>query len=403
MVDVVRTRKLMMDNVNNRLIRIMGTPTSAQRQLMIWPQRRQTIACALLVMLLMVELPASQSRGDDSVPAGSIEARDVFLRVKESAEVPALERGQLKEISVQPSDTVESGQILALLDDVESRLHLELARLELQIAEKDHSDSVTVDTAKATLEEGKMLLSQAGLESEVARLMASSDISINQALSGSEASRLELERAIAAREEFSSSVSEQQLARLTLARDQDVLKLELARHNQSLDVLRSRSKESLVLQQKAAVLRLEHSLVKSERELETAGLKIRSLQKQVAIAEERVERRKMRTPFPGVVVEKMLHAGEWVEIGESVLRIIRLDTLYVEGYVEAKRITPNFRGRKVIVLCSDSDKSQKIDGVIVFVSPEIDSVSQQVQVRAEISNPEFLLRPGQPAQMWIKP
>ncbi len=42
-----------------------------------------------------------------------------------------------------------------------------------------------------------------------------------------------------------------------------------------------------------------------------------------------------------------------------------------------------------------------VEGTLIFVSPEIDSVNGQVEVKAEISNPALALRPGQPVQMTI--
>ena len=85
--------------------------------------RRATLfALALLVI-------SNRGAADDQLPAAAIEARDVFLRIKDTADVPALERGQLKHIAAEPGDTVEPGQLLAELDDVESKLNQELARI----------------------------------------------------------------------------------------------------------------------------------------------------------------------------------------------------------------------------------------------------------------------------------
>lgn len=357
----------------------------------------------LTLILFLSGLGLSSVRADKNAILEAIQVRDVFLRVKDEAVLPALERGQLKQISIEPGDNVLAGQTVAVLDDVEAGLSLELARIDVEIAMKEHQDSVDVAIQTGTLEEGKMLLEQARLEAEVAKAVASSDIAMNQAMSDGEFSKQELERALAARKEFSSSVSEQQLAKLTLIRDQNSLAVELARHNQSMEILRSRSKDSFVMQQQTAVRRLENILLRTERQYATEELNIKSLQKQVAIAEERLERRKLRAPFAGVVTEKKRNAGEWVEAGEPVLRIIRLDVLHVEGYVAATQITPQFRGRKVKVSCEDSATSKTVEGTIVFVSPEIDPVSKQVQIRAEIANVESLFRPGQSAQMSIEP
>lgn len=360
----------------------------------------QQITGLLIAVLLIISESAS---ADDRLPPGSVEARDVFLRLKESAELPALERGQIRQIGAEPGDSVEPGQLLAELDDVEAKLNLELARIDLEIAQQQHRESVVVHIARATLDEARQLLAQARLDAEASEKMADADIGIRQATMASEVSKSDLERAIGARKEFSSSVSEQQLIKLTLVRDHDLLKLEQAELDKSVELLRSRGRDAMVAQQEAAVQRLEHALQKAESEHKAAELNLNGLRKQVEITEERVARRKLKAPFSGVIVERKRSTGEWVETGESVLRIIRMDVLSVEGYVSAQSITPESRGHKVIVVCGNSGSVRRIEGAVVFVSPEIDSVSQQVLVRAEIKNPDLQFRPGQPAQMWILP
>ena len=354
----------------------------------------------LVAVILMITACAF---ADDQLPPGTVEARDVFLRIQESAELPALERGQIKRLDAEPGDNVESGQLLAELDDVEAKLNLELARIDFEIAQKQYQESTVVQIAKATLDEARQLLIQTRLDADAAKSMASADIGIRQATLASEVSKGDLDRATGARKEFSSSVSEQQMVKLTLVRDHDLLKLEQAQLDKSIEILRSRSRDAMVTQQEAAVQRLEHALQKAESEHQAAALNLNGLQKQIEITQERVERRKLKAPFAGIIVERKRSPGEWVETGEPVLRMIRLDVLSVEGYVSAQLITPESRGHKVIVTCGKSGNPRKIEGAVVFVSPEIDSVSQQVLVRAEIRNPDLQFRPGQPAQMWIAP
>ena len=340
---------------------------------------------------------------DDPLPHDAVEAHDVFLRIKESAELPALERGQIKRIHAELGDNVEPGQLLVELDDVEAKLNLELAQIDLEIAQQQHQESVVIQIAKATLDEAKHLLGQARLDAAASKAMASADIGIRQAAMAIEVSKGDLDRAIAARKEFSSSVSEQQLMKLTLVRDHDLLKLEQAELDKSVEALRSQSRDAIVAQQEAAVQRLEHALQKSESEYQAAALNLSGLQKQVAITEERLERRKLRAPFSGVVVDHLRNQGEWAEMGESVLRIIRMDLLSVEGYVSSKSVKLGIRGHKVVVTCGDAGHVLKLEGTVTFISPEVDPVSQQVLVRAEVKNPDLQFRPGQPAHMWIIP
>jgi macrolide-specific efflux system membrane fusion protein len=49
-----------------------------------------------------------------------------------------------------------------------------------------------------------------------------------------------------------------------------------------------------------------------------------------------------------------------------------------------------------------SRKPQAFDGTIVFVSPEVDPITGQVRLWAEIDNRKRQLRPGQPARMVVR-
>ncbi len=55
----------------------------------------------------------------------------------------------------------------------------------------------------------------------------------------------------------------------------------------------------------------------------------------------------------------------------------------------------------VIVTAEVNEKPQEIRGVLVFLSPEVDS-NRQVLVRAEVPNPEHLLQPGERVEMWVE-
>jgi multidrug efflux pump subunit AcrA (membrane-fusion protein) len=82
--------------------------------------------------------------------------------------------------------------------------------------------------------------------------------------------------------------------------------------------------------------------------------------------------------------------------------VIRLDTLFAEGYVAATLVDQTFRGQQVSVTSESREGTVTVVGHIVFVSPEIDPVNGQVLVRAEIDNTQLKLRPGQSVQMVIR-
>ncbi|TVS11921.1 MAG: efflux RND transporter periplasmic adaptor subunit [Planctomycetaceae bacterium] len=136
----------------------------------------------------------------------------------------------------------------------------------------------------------------------------------------------------------------------------------------------------------------EWALRQARHDLEIASLTKQLKQNEVDFAVQRVERRQITAPLSGMVVEISRRRGEWVQSGQEVVRIVRLDRLQAEGFFDVRQAR-GLVGRRV-TLHTDDDANQRYSGQIVFVSPEVDPINRQVRVLAEIENPDLTLQPG---------
>src|SRR5690606_16597676 len=97
-------------------------------------------------------------------------------------------------------------------------------------------------------------------------------------------------------------------------------------------------------------------------------------------------------PLDAVVVEIKRRPGEWVEPGQSVARLIRVDKLRAEAFVAATAVSHSLKGAPVAFTVDLPDaKGASFTGAVVFVDPEIDPVNGQARVWAEIDNPDLRL------------
>jgi macrolide-specific efflux system membrane fusion protein len=112
----------------------------------------------------------------------------------------------------------------------------------------------------------------------------------------------------------------------------------------------------------------------------------------------------------GVVVDVRRHVGEWVQPGDVVLHVVRLDRLRVEGFVKAADVPASrIRGRNVTVTVEVAGQGGKerheVTGKVVFVSPLLQT-GGDYRVWAEVKNQQqdgqWLLQPGQPVSMRIQ-
>lgn len=111
-------------------------------------------------------------------------------------------------------------------------------------------------------------------------------------------------------------------------------------------------------------------------------------------AVESLKRHEIVAPVGGVVVAVDQRPGEWVEPGTSILEIVAIDRLRIEGFVDAEDASLADVGRSASVSVRLGDRVVDLEATIVFVSPEINPINGQARIFLELDNTEHQLRPG---------
>lgn len=202
---------------------------------------------------------------------------------------------------------------------------------------------------------------RAQLEMEIAELRSQNDVNIRYSKKSSEVLSAELKRSEDAASRVKTAVSQTELDRQRLAVEKADLEIEQA-----------------------------------EMELNEQQLNHQLKTNEYALATRAVERRLIRSPLAGKVVEVSKHEGEWVEPGNQVFRIVRIDRLRVKGYVNINQLVGVLEGRPAtLFLDVPGGPRLEFPGKLVFISPEVNEVNgEQVEVWAEVENKKMLLRPG---------
>ncbi|NDC53984.1 MAG: HlyD family efflux transporter periplasmic adaptor subunit [Planctomycetia bacterium] len=160
----------------------------------------------------------------------------------------------------------------------------------------------------------------------------------------------------------------------------------------------------LKLNEKKGELQIEQA----ELERRLNGLAAQSKEVEVLATENAIDRRLIKSPLDGVVVQLFPHQGEWMQPGDPLARVVRTDRLRVEGYVDSARLDPaEVSGRPVTVeVTLAGGRREAFKGRIVFTSPLVESggdyrVFAEVDNRRDPASSLWLLRPGQTATMTI--
>jgi macrolide-specific efflux system membrane fusion protein len=119
-------------------------------------------------------------------------------------------------------------------------------------------------------------------------------------------------------------------------------------------------------------------------------------------ARAQIARRKIAAPFDGAIVQVYLRKGEWAEPGQKALRIVNADRLKAEGFIRAEDASVVAAGKSVELTIDLGGKPQAFSGKVAFVSPEVDPITGQVRLWAEVENHDGKLRPGQSAKMTVR-
>ena len=80
-----------------------------------------------------------------------------------------------------------------------------------------------------------------------------------------------------------------------------------------------------------------HEIRLREVERGNAELEAKVKKAELKAVEVEIDRREVKSPLDGIIVERLKHEGEWVQPGETMFKIVGLKRLRVEGTVPANK------------------------------------------------------------------
>jgi macrolide-specific efflux system membrane fusion protein len=263
-----------------------------------------------------------------------------------------------------PAEDIQVSAVLVkLLDQVDVPARQAGA---LESVSAREGEMVKAGAAIAQIEDADAQLDKRSAQMELlaANKEADNDVKVRFARKANEVANSELQRALDSERRFAKSVSQSEIDQLRLKMQKTELEIEQAE--------------------------LELELAQAARELK---------QIDVEHADHVIHQRRITAPIGGFVAEVMRHQGEWVEPGQTIARVLRLDRLRAEGLVD--EVSGDVQGRKATLTVDIDGQPTEFTGTVTFVSPEVDPVNGQVRIWAEVDNPEFKLRPGLHGSMII--
>ncbi|GIX03985.1 MAG: hemolysin D [Planctomycetaceae bacterium] len=256
------------------------------------------------------------------------------LVADETSVIGAKVAGRVADVFVDVGDVIEPGACLVRLDDHESQL--ELTHAEALLAQACAAIGVTpeVDLQKIDKAQAPIVRQEASLVQEA---------------------RAQYERAV------------------QLEERQAITTAELEQLRAALEVAESRHASALnAVEEKIAVIGVRRA--------------------EVALARQRLAETTIRAPYAGVVAARHIAVGDYVQVGQPVLTLVRIHPLRFRGVAPERYALQIQPGLQVSIRWEGGADS--ITSQIHRVSPVLDENSRTVSFEAYVENAQRHLRSG---------
>ena len=168
---------------------------------------------------------------------------------------------------------------------------------------------------------------------------------------------------------------------------------ELTSREQSADLAAARADLSIQTQSYDRVKGLHDKGFTSQSQLDAATAARDSAAAKVRSLESRVADRLIKAPFAGVLGLRRVSVGTLVKPGDIIatlddITIIKVEFSVPEGFLSTLQVGMSVR------VTVEAYPGRIFEGKVAGIDTRIDPISRAVALRAEIPNPESLLRPG---------
>jgi multidrug efflux pump subunit AcrA (membrane-fusion protein) len=157
-----------------------------------------------------------------------------------------------------------------------------------------------------------------------------------------------------------------------------------------------------IRRQKLTKHRAELQIDKSKLDMSVAKMQADVHEAAVRAADDTIARRRIVAPMDGEVLTRIRQSGEWVNAGEPVLRLIRMDQLKVEGLLAAADVNPSELMHQPVLVQVElaHGRTAQFQGEVTYISPLV-TAGNKYRIRCTVANrtegEQWLLRPGMTA------
>lgn len=132
---------------------------------------------------------------------------------------------------------------------------------------------------------------------------------------------------------------------------------------------------------------------RARTDLDAAIADVEQFEANVALVEEELKDIRLHAPFTGVMSERFIDPGNYVQVGNRLATLYRIDPLEMSFRLPERHLGRVRIGQTVEVMVA-SRPHDRFEGQVTFIGPAVNEQTRDVLVKARIDNPDTRLTPG---------
>ncbi|NDV62880.1 efflux RND transporter periplasmic adaptor subunit [Puniceicoccales bacterium CK1056] len=186
--------------------------------------------------------------------------------------------------------------------------------------------------------------------------------------------------------------------------DKGTVVLEMEARSEQLDIKR---RSVLVDNLKATLERSEMLLEKtssiSMEEVDETRSEYQISKIELELAREALEKKLIKAPITGIVTELPIEVGEFCEPPQILLRIVDTRQFNCVANIDPALAASLSMDDPVAFSSERGSEADKVMGKIVFISPVVDPASGLLRIKAQFTNTDGAVRPGEGGTLQLFP
>jgi membrane fusion protein YbhG len=331
----------------------------------------------------------------------------------DSAVAPKL-GGRLVEVRVREGDSVNAGDVIAVLDDEQVRAREDQARASLaQMEARAKAAQEQIAVLREQLRQTELQTNQSKIDAGGRVKQAEAQLAAAEAQLAQQRAAYQL--AVFDRDAYiklaeSGAASERQSKQAISVADQQAAAVAAAQ--KQVDAAEGAVSTAKAMLANPDIRASENAAVQkqlAQQSAEVASATAQTVQMQAALAEAEANRKDLvvRAPFTGTIVTRAAEPGEVVMAGTTIATLVDLSRVYLRGFIPEGQIGLVKAGQPAQVFL-DSNPSTGIEAYVSRIDPQAtftpentyfreDRVKQVVGVKLQLKDGTGFAKPGMPA------